>query len=576
MVHVHSVDSSALVAKAKPDVKINDAVVDFRGQNLQQVDAAEVADVQKAPSPLPAEDLSKTLDALFSQFDADGSNSVSRKELLAGLQAIGFSPEGSEAVAEIVFAQTTDVDGNSEISRSELDRTKKVGNGDSFAFADLNNDNTINEKELADAVDRYSKIGKVNREFVFNVFRESDADNDGILTRAEFEVAERRVSDALAAPAPAPAPEPVSVSAPAAVAPETVEASAPRDVDAQAFQQIFGALDADQDGQVTDAELDGLKQFGFSGKDVDQIRAFLAARGTDTNQDGAISRAELNRQLAKDKGDVFGFFDADQDGNVTQQEVAEGAAALGHGDKIAKGFVESAALFDEDSNGIISRAEFDSAMAKLALAKKPADDAVPIVENARRPVNAPAAAPVGPRPLDINEHTFNQVFSVLDADGNNEVSDAELDGLRTQFGFTAEGVDQIRGMLAARGIDSNQNGSISRAELNRQLARDAGDAFGFFDADQDGNVTQTEVAEGAFALGHDSKIAKGFVQASSFFDGDKDGIISKAEFDEVMKKAALSKVVEDATPSFKIKLSDVAISPAVFDAQLAALLKDKA
>ncbi len=156
---------------------------------------------------------SRAFEVLFHKFDSDGDGRVTRDELLKALSEDGADKKGLEALLGNIFNATTDVDGDGAISISELRRRIQGDNGDAFAIADLNNNNSITAEELENAIALYTKNGsKFDADFARKVFKDADADGDGVLTRAEYVAYSNNISDIQVAAKPAaPAPtEPVA------------------------------------------------------------------------------------------------------------------------------------------------------------------------------------------------------------------------------------------------------------------------------------------------------------------------------------------------------------------------------
>jgi Ca2+-binding EF-hand superfamily protein len=102
----------------------------------------------------------------------------------------------------------------------------------------------------------------------------------------------------------------------------------------------FDTLDADNNGQVTEAEMRAAQEARFAAADTngdgvlseEEIAARSSQRAAerakrmisrlDSNDDGALSQAELNER--RDIGRVFARLDANDDGSISEDEFAEG------------------------------------------------------------------------------------------------------------------------------------------------------------------------------------------------------------------------------------------------------------
>lgn len=243
---------------------------------------------------------------LFHEFDADGNGLVTREEIIAAVLKNGGTEDVANALADNILSATTDIDGNG-LSISELERRLKVDQGDAFAAADLNNDGSVTAEELDEAIKLYSANGsKLNPQAIHDFFNSADVNKDKVLTRAEYNNyndGTRPVNDAAASKPQKPAP----------------------DINAY-FHQLFTQFDRDSDGLVTRSELiAGLQGQGFSDNDIESLIANILSPTTDLNGDG-LSRAELDRRLAVDRGDTFAAFDLNSDNLISVDELNQGIA----------------------------------------------------------------------------------------------------------------------------------------------------------------------------------------------------------------------------------------------------------
>jgi hypothetical protein len=117
MVSINAFSNSSLLAKFQNTSVSSDLTTTVKLKNPQASDAANIADMAKPAIPLPVE----SLENLFRQFDGDKNSTLTKEELLKGLQSMGFSEDGSEAVANMVFSAENDINGDG-LSFAELQR----------------------------------------------------------------------------------------------------------------------------------------------------------------------------------------------------------------------------------------------------------------------------------------------------------------------------------------------------------------------------------------------------------------------------------------------------------------------
>lgn len=299
-----------------------------------------------------------------------------------------------------------------------------------------------------------------------------------------------------------------------------------------AFLNIFSQLDTDGNQLVTRDEITvGLKAAGATDKEIEAFIGNVLSATTDINGDG-LSLAELDRRLKVDNGDYFAAADLNNDGQITSDELDESidlyvSNGFGIDESQVRSFIAGA---DADKNNVLTRAEYTA------------------FNGNNRPVAK--VEPVEPQPIDPNA-IFQRLFTQFDADNDGLVTRDELiKGLQEQ-GAPEEQIAQILSNVLSPTTDLNGDG-LSRAELARRLAVDAGDTFAAFDLNSDNEITQEEL---------DTAI-KLYSQQNEKFDEDRvrrlfdefdlngNSVLARAEYDAYGNGA---RKTPDATdPSVKV------------------------
>jgi Ca2+-binding EF-hand superfamily protein len=149
-------------------------------------------------------------------------------------------------------------------------------------------------------------------------------------------------------------------------------ASASYDVqDAAAMRkQMFQKLDQNGDGKVTKDEMSAAQPQDGQGPSVDEIFSQV-----DTNQDGSIDESENDAFLqqmeanrppgpppdaSKMAEELFKKADADSDGKITKDELAQALPQNGKGPSVDDIFKDA----DTDGDGTISQSELEASMKK--------------------------------------------------------------------------------------------------------------------------------------------------------------------------------------------------------------------
>ena len=169
----------------------------------------------------------------------------------------------------------------------------------------------------------------------------------------------------------------------------------------------------------------------------------------DTNGDGNISRDEfVSHRLERLRA-----ADANRDGSVTREEI-QAAGEARRAERSAARF----ARLDADSNGSISRAEFD--------APRTAGERGDRARAGRHGMRGPRARHAGNRmggnggqPISIAavETRLGEAFARLDTDANGVVTAAEAQAARAEMRSRGDGRrDGRRGMRGSRGAATQQ------------------------------------------------------------------------------------------------------------------------
>merc|ERR1719268_427943 len=448
--------------------------------------------------------------AAFKKFDVNKDGQISRDELKNGMGLSG-------ADLDVVFA-LGDLDGDGEISVGEFIRVMSPSTAtalarfrntftaiedvvSAFRVIDSNNDGSLSKQELTAGMNSFGKM--FTTEEIDSVFALADVNTDGEICYDEF----------------------VSMMFPAA---STALAKFRRSHKTlKNAKDAFDRYDVDGDGEITYDEL----VTGMGGEyTANEINAIFAMG--DVDQDGKISFLEFSKimlpacQDALNKfwkcfktvssvKDAFKKFDADGDGQISRQEVMQGASASGL--KLSAEEVDTLFILgDKDNNGQIDFSEFaeimiPSAPERIVKLKKCFRNRSEIESAFRRfDTNKDGAisfselkAGLGSCGILFTEQEVETVFAVADRDGDGEVSLSEfVQLLSSSSGSSSNAISKFFDFCVQQAfniIDTNKDGAISYSELSVSL-RKAGFSdqeiqtiFALADHDRDGEVSLDEL-----------------------------------------------------------------------------------
>merc|ERR1739838_188432 len=372
-----------------------------------------------------------------------------------------------------------------------------------FRVIDSNNDGSLSKQELADGMNSFGKL--FTTEEIDSVFALADVNTDGEICYDEF----------------------VSMVFPAA---STALAKFRRSHKTlKNAKDAFDLYDVDGDGEICYEEL----VTGMGGEyTANEINAVFAMG--DTDQDGKISFVEFSKimlpacQDALNKfwkcfktvtsvKEAFKKFDADGDGQISRQEVMQGASAAGlrlSAEEVDTLFI----LGDKDNNGQIDFSEFaeimiPSAPEMIAKLKKCFRNRSEIESAFRRfDTNKDGAISfnelregLGGCGISFTEQEVETCFAVADRDGDGEVSLSEfVHLLSSSSGSSSNAISKFFKYCVQQAfniIDTNKDGAISYTELSISL-RAAGFSdqeiqtiFALADHDRDGEVSLSELLQ---------------------------------------------------------------------------------
>merc|ERR1712012_825130 len=431
--------------------------------------------------------------AAFKRLDANNDGQICRDELRAGMRL-------SDPDMDVVFA-LGDLDGDVEISLGEFIRVMSPLTAtalarfrntftaiedvvSAFRIIDCNNDGTLSKQELEAGMNSFGK--KFSQVEIDSVFALADVNSDGDINYAEF----------------------VSLMFPAASTALAKFRKQNRTL--KNARDSFDRFDVDGDGEITYDELVAGLGGEYTANEIDAIFAM-----GDTDQDGHISFLEFSKVMLPSCQEAFNKFDVDNDGQISRQEVVQGASAAGlrlSSEEVDTLFI----LGDKDGNGQIDFSEFaqimiPSAPEKIAKLRKCFRNRSEVEAAFRRwDVNrdgsislAELNAGLRSSGIMFTEQEAETCFAVADRNGDNEVDMEEFVDLLGSSQGSSNG--PIRKFFeycveqAFNNIDANRDGAISYQELSNSLRKsgfsdqEIHTIFSLADHDGDGEVSLHEL-----------------------------------------------------------------------------------
>ena len=215
-----------------------------------------------------------SVDDIFAQMDSDSDGAISRLESDAGIAKL----------AQQMQSRKTD-------DNSSSDMKEQV-----FSTADQNGDGGISKDELSQLLENSSQ----NSTDVTAVFDALDTNKDGSISKSESDAAVDKAGQQMQAQGPPPPRPPADSSSSSS--------------DSTSTTQIFDAMDTNEDGTVSASELfaalankdssssdssssDNSSSSSSASGDNSTVKKIFDAM--DTNEDGSVSKAELEEALAK-------------------------------------------------------------------------------------------------------------------------------------------------------------------------------------------------------------------------------------------------------------------------------------
>ena len=423
----------------------------------------------------------------------------------------------ADADLDVVFA-LGDLDGDGEISLGEfirvmspltataLARFRNTFNViedvvSAFRIIDSNNDGSLSKSELEAGMNSFGK--KFSQVEIDSVFSLADVNTDGEINYSEF----------------------VSVMFPSASSALSKFRKQNRTL--QNARDAYDRFDIDGDGEITHEELVAGLGGEYTANEIDAIFAM-----GDTDQDGQISFLEFSKimlpscqealnkfwkcfQSVSSVRDAFKKFDADNDGQISRQEVMNGASSAGL--RISSEEVDTLFILgDKDGNGQIDFSEFaqimiPSAPEKISKLRKCFRNRTEVEAAFRRwDANRDGAisltelkAGLSGSGIMFTEQEAETCFAVADRNGDNEVSMEEFVDLLGSSQSSSSG--PVRKFFeycveqAFNNIDANRDGAISYQELSNSLRKsgfsdqEIHTIFALADHDGDGEVSLHEL-----------------------------------------------------------------------------------
>merc|ERR1719458_680645 len=499
----------------------------------------------------------KSVRAAFKQFDADNDGSITRNEVIQGMQAAGKKFNQEEIDTFFVLA---DRDGDGSIDFPEfalimipsaperITKLKHILNSKqkvetAFKTFDSNNDGAIDAGEMKAGL-KSSGVSMTDQE-VETIFAVADLDGDGQVSLGEFTALLCGGSSGPSAAKSAAAPKSGGGNASAVVAKFR---QSHRTIDQ--VRAAFTKYDTNRDGNISRQELASGMAGQFSAQE-----SSLVFDLADSNGDGEIDMGEFVtmmfpaagqlisnlKQNFRDENDVkaaFKSWDSDGDGEISFKELQ--SAVQRSGQRLSEEDINAIFVVgDADQNGSIDLQEF------MAMMMPQSSDVVAKFRAIRKTVK------------DVQN-----AFKQFDRDGDGSIDKNELSqGLSQAGNFTKQDIDTL---FAAGDVDGD--GAIDYEEFIALMCPSVSDiiekfrakyrnvndvkaAFKRFDRNGDGALEKNELCDALKSSGE----SYSDVEVDAIFslgDVDGDGEITLEEFIGLMSPSA-SSVVQRISKTFR-------------------------
>lgn len=493
----------------------------------------------------------KAVIAGFKRVDANGDGAITRAELKQGLKL-------SEDDTEVVFA-LGDLDGDGEISLPEFVRLmcpaaesglSKVRNSyrniheviAAFKRFDSNCDGALSQQELCSGMGGAGL--NLSSAEVRAIFTLADINQDGEISYTEF----------------------ISALFPAAADGLAKLRNALKDIGC--VKQAFKKFDADGDGEISFQEL---KSGASSVAKLSEGELSAIFAMGDVDNDGKISFSEfarlllpstdenitlIKKTLGSNVAATFKKFDANNDGNISVQELNSGLKSTGL--KLSDKEVEVIfAVGDLDGDGEISEAEFENLLGVAVSFGKVEDVKAAFFRfdknndgSIDRSELKQMLAATGKSPT---EQEVDQLFKKGDIDGDGKIDLQEF--IHLMFPAATETLSKLQKSFkslnevkaAFRKFDVDGDGHITRIELKQVMTKfsesEIDQVFSLGDMDKSGSIDYQEfigmmipsAAATIKKLSANFKTVCDIKAAFKRFDADGDGQMTKKEMKNGMK-----------------------------------------
>ena len=214
----------------------------------------------------------------------------------------------------------------------------------------------------------------------------------------------------------------------------------------------------------------------------------------DKDQDGKISREEVENAPKKRLAENFDLLDNNKDGFIDKEEVAQLSTMIQKGGKGKRNPEMIFKILDQDQDGKISREEAENAPKKR------------LAEN----------------------------FDVVDSNKDGFIDKEEVAQLSTMIQKSGKGKRNPE--MIFKILDKDQDGKISREEVENAPKKRLAENFDLLDNNKDGFIDKEEVAQLSTMIQKSGKGKRNPEMIFKILDQDQDGKISREEAENVPKK----------------------------------------